>query len=250
MSAPPGRVPRLHSRRERIEYVNVLKSANPAIVKRVPAAPAPAAAAASPGAEKRSRTNTRARLLTAAYTEFCDRGFQATTVEHVCRRAGFTRGAFYSNFSTTEELFLALWDQQADRIIDGARALVELLAVVDDPLETTQSALADLEHVEPRWFLLNTEFMLHVARHPEVAAELGRHRSRLRAELGAVLTTMLHAVHRRLPPDVDIDLFTRMVIAAHEGCQHQSRVAGHELAPGALQRAMLTLLVTACPQID
>jgi hypothetical protein len=37
-----------------------------------------------------------------------------------------------------------------------------------------------------------------------------------------------------------------MVIAAHEGSQHQSLVAGHELAPGQLQLAMLTLLVGAC----
>jgi AcrR family transcriptional regulator len=197
---------------------------------------------------KRSRANTRSRLLAAAYDEFCTRGFQAATVEHICTRAGFTRGAFYSNFSTTDELFLALWDRQADRIIDGARALIEVLPLVDDPIEFTQTALVDLERVEPAWFVLNTEFFLHATRHPAIAAELGRHRRRLRVELGAALDTLLRSTRRSLPPDIDLELFTRMVIAAHEGCQHQSRVPGHELEAGRLQRAMLTLLLTACPQ--
>ena len=36
----------------------------------------------------------------------------ASTVEEVCERAGFTRGAFYSNFTTKEELFAALMERQ------------------------------------------------------------------------------------------------------------------------------------------
>jgi AcrR family transcriptional regulator len=199
---------------------------------------------------KRSRTSTRARLLESAYEVFYEQGFGATTVERICTRAGFTRGAFYSNFTTTDELFLALWDQQADRIVESARLLVELLAEIPDPLDVARDALVELELVEPRWFVLNTEFFLHALRHPDVARELSRHRTRLREELGTVLTVMLHAEGRELPAGTDLDLFTRMIIAAHEGCQHQSLVAGHELEPGALQRAMLTLLVTACPPVE
>lgn len=227
-----------------IGYATVLNWRIAASVNPVPVA----APTASGPTSKRSRANTRTRLLTAAYEEFCARGFQATTVEHICTRAGFTRGAFYSNFSTTDELFLALWDQQADRIIDGARALIEVLPLVDDPMEFTQTALVDIERVEPAWFVLNTEFFLHATRHRAIAAELGRHRERLRIELGAALDALLRSTRRVLPPDVDLDLFTRMVIAAHEGCQHQSRVPGHELPPGHLQRSMLTLLLTSCPQ--
>jgi AcrR family transcriptional regulator len=200
--------------------------------------------------EKRSRTNTRARLLGAARAVFCERGFQATTVEDICTRAGFTRGAFYSNFSSTEELFLALWDEQAGRILDGARALIELVGQLANPLDVTQAALVDLELVESDWFVLNTEFFLHARRHPEIAEELTRHRTRLREELGAVLAVLLDAEGRALPEGVDLDLFTRMVIATHEGCQHQSLVPGHELAPGQLQHAMLKLVITSCSRAD
>jgi hypothetical protein len=72
----------------------------------------------------------------------------------------------------------------------------------------------------------------------------------LRSELGEMLGAFLATEARQLPPGVDLELFTRMFIAAHEGSQHQSLVAGHELAPGQLQHAMLAVLVGACPPVD
>ncbi|MFJ4044323.1 TetR/AcrR family transcriptional regulator [Microbacterium sp. NPDC089987] len=56
----------------------------------------------------RSRENTRARLLHAAAQVFAETGLDGATVEAVCERAGFTRGAFYSNFASKDELFLTL----------------------------------------------------------------------------------------------------------------------------------------------
>ena len=56
----------------------------------------------------RSRENTRARLLDAAAQVFAEVGLDGASVEAVCDRAGFTRGAFYSNFESKDELFLML----------------------------------------------------------------------------------------------------------------------------------------------
>jgi AcrR family transcriptional regulator len=200
--------------------------------------------------EKRSRINTRARLLTAAYDVFFEQGFQATTVEDLCARAGFTRGAFYSNFSSTDELFLALWDQQADRIVEGARSLVALADEMDDPFDLAQAAMVDLELVEPRWFVLNAEFLLYAFRNPEAAAQLQHHRSRLRHELEAVFAVLLRAEDRQLPDGVDLELLTRMLIAAHEGSQLQSLVDDQTLDRGQVQRTLINVLFTACPKLD
>jgi AcrR family transcriptional regulator len=63
-------------------------------------------------AEKRvtkRRAETRQRLLQAALEVFAQEGFGRSTVDQVCARAGYTRGAFYSNFATLDELFLAAW---------------------------------------------------------------------------------------------------------------------------------------------
>jgi AcrR family transcriptional regulator len=51
---------------------------------------------------------TRNDLLDAAARVFVSRGFQGSSVEEISAQAGYTRGAFYSNFKSKEELFVEL----------------------------------------------------------------------------------------------------------------------------------------------
>lgn len=60
------------------------------------------------------RQQTRARLMEAAYEVFTEVGMDAASVEAICERAGFTRGAFYSNFDTKGELFVAIMAEHVD----------------------------------------------------------------------------------------------------------------------------------------
>jgi AcrR family transcriptional regulator len=54
------------------------------------------------------RAQTRERLLEAAERVFLRRGLQGSSVEEIAAEAGFTRGAFYSNFNSKDELFVEL----------------------------------------------------------------------------------------------------------------------------------------------
>jgi AcrR family transcriptional regulator len=54
------------------------------------------------------QAQTREALLDAAARVFVRRGFQGSSVEEITAEAGYTRGAFYSNFSSKEELFVEL----------------------------------------------------------------------------------------------------------------------------------------------
>ncbi|WP_040166334.1 TetR/AcrR family transcriptional regulator [Microbacterium gorillae] len=56
----------------------------------------------------RNRSNTRQRLLEAAAAVFAEIGVGAASVEMITERAGFTRGAFYSNFDSQDDLFFQL----------------------------------------------------------------------------------------------------------------------------------------------
>lgn|SRR5690606_4462194 len=87
----------------------------------------------------RSRENTRARLLEAAAQVFAEVGLEGATVEAVCERAGFTRGAFYSNFESKDELFLALSASVAESRLNAVRERVAALAA--------QGAFADVDPV-------------------------------------------------------------------------------------------------------
>lgn len=57
---------------------------------------------------KEKQAETRRRLLDAAERVFLRRGLQASSVEEITAEAGFTRGAFYSNFASKDELFVEL----------------------------------------------------------------------------------------------------------------------------------------------
>jgi AcrR family transcriptional regulator len=199
--------------------------------------------------DKRSRTNTRAKLLTSARAVFTAQGFGATSVADVCAHAGFTRGAFYSNFASMDELFLVLWDIEADRIVAAVATLGTIAASAPEPLATAVDTLTQLELIEPGWFVLNTEFLLHALRNPAVAADLAHHRRRLREELNRVIGELLAIEGRQLPAGVDAEAFSRMVIAAYEGAQHQTLVEPGDDGARRLARALLHVLTDACPPI-
>jgi AcrR family transcriptional regulator len=57
---------------------------------------------------KEKQAETRTRLLDAAERVFLRRGLQGSSVEEIAAEAGFTRGAFYSNFKSKDELFVEL----------------------------------------------------------------------------------------------------------------------------------------------
>ncbi len=84
-------------------------------------------------APARSRENTRARLVAAAAEVFAESGLDGASVESICERAGFTRGAFYSNFATKEELFFALVQWMSEQRMARVSARIRELEVDDTP---------------------------------------------------------------------------------------------------------------------
>jgi AcrR family transcriptional regulator len=57
---------------------------------------------------KEKQAETRRQLLDAGERVFLRRGFQGSSVEEIAAEAGYTRGAFYSNFDSKDELFVEL----------------------------------------------------------------------------------------------------------------------------------------------
>ena len=64
---------------------------------------------------KEKQAETRERLLDAAERVFLRRGLQGSSVEEISAEAGFTRGAFYSNFKSKDELFVELLQDRVYR---------------------------------------------------------------------------------------------------------------------------------------
>jgi AcrR family transcriptional regulator len=194
-----------------------------------------------------SREETRQRLLDSAYETFCEVGFQAATIEAVCTRAGFTRGAFYSNFTSLDELLLVLWERTVETTAAAIREQVATGEVHDEPLETAMAALVALRAPDRAWFVISTEFLLHSLRNPGLEARVERQRAFFRDELQRGVEALLEAEGRRPPDGIDAETFTQLLIAGHLGCQHLTSTRDTDLS---LARAMLRALVAGCPTVD
>lgn len=118
-----------------------------------------------------SQERTRAALLDAAAELFVEHGYQGASVERIALRAGFTRGAFYSNFASKEELFAALlqdrvyalYAEMAERAIAGEQ--------VDTPRQSGERLAAVQAAPAGQWlFRLWLELLAHAGRDPSFKA--------------------------------------------------------------------------------
>ena len=120
------------------------------------------------------RTATRDRLIEAALGVFAEKGVLAATVEEICETAGFTRGAFYSNFSSKDDLCVAVLDAQAAESLEATRAAI---ASLPDPatlgeltsgelVERTVGVFMTAQRADRVWVLGSSELRLYAARSP------------------------------------------------------------------------------------
>jgi AcrR family transcriptional regulator len=139
---------------------------------------------------KRRREATVERLLDAALQTFAEQGFAAASVEDICSRGGFTRGAFYSSFKTKDELFEALMTREVERDLARVAELLTGLADEPDPLAAAVDRVLGAFRCDRTWALVVTEYTLHAARNPEAAEVLRRHDDQLGSRLADLVDRM------------------------------------------------------------
>ncbi|MEU7140912.1 TetR/AcrR family transcriptional regulator [Nocardia sp. NPDC046473] len=188
----------------------------------------------------RKRRQTRERLLSAALDAFAERGFHASSVEDICERAGMTRGGFYGNFASKEELFLALYEQQTAHLLDAISTPPQ---AKDTAMQEYVPAFLGMIPQDLRWHLVNSEFALHALRDPAAAAVLVEATTRLRARMSSRIDDVLTAAGLRLT--VPTDTVVRWLFAVRNGGLTQAYLEPDLLRPNELpdQLAQLLLVV-------
>ena len=71
------------------------------------------------------RKQTRSTLVEAGVSVFAVKGIDGASIEEICDAAGFTRGAFYSNFSSRDDLVLATIEHRTSHDLDMLDASIE-----------------------------------------------------------------------------------------------------------------------------
>lgn len=177
---------------------------------------------------------TRKSLLDAAARLFSKRGLEGASIDEIAQAAGFTKGAFYANFRSKEELFLVMLDERFSRELER---LDRALAGTQEPHEEARAAAADFIHFagDEDWPRLYFQFAAHAARDEEFRQELAARHQAMRERLADIfkrwkqgfgvapplpleqITAMMFfmadgfLLDRMIEPGLSEELYTRMI---------------------------------------
>ncbi|MBU4213682.1 MAG: TetR/AcrR family transcriptional regulator [Actinobacteria bacterium] len=194
-------------------------------------------------ADTARRAATRERLVEAAYDVFAEVGLHAGTVEQIAERAGFTRGAFYSNFASKEELFLALMERETVTRIAGLTGRLDAMrphlgAALDE--EQLAELLLDVlcwAMSDRRWAIIMEDFRLMALRDRELAADFVQMRDEMVSSVRRIIERALDGTGRVFT--IDPDLAIRLLISTYLDSVRDDVLAG--VADGETRTVRLTI---------
>ncbi|MBJ8345446.1 TetR/AcrR family transcriptional regulator [Antrihabitans sp. YC2-6] len=161
------------------------------------------------------RAETRQRLLGAAFDVFAADGFGRSTVEQICERAGYTRGAFYSNFDTLDDLFLAMWEDRSAEMLAGVDSALD--AGSDADVRTVRDVVARVLQAVPiddNWYRISAEFTAHALRNPPLRHMVAARESAIVSTLTPMVEALLLRAGRTVP---DPAALGQALVAVHDG---------------------------------
>jgi AcrR family transcriptional regulator len=176
-------------------------------------------AVTTPKRVTKRRGETRQRLLEAALLVFAEQGFGRSTVEQVCERAGYTRGAFYSNFASLDDLFLAMWEQRSTEMVDGLRQALKGMdtSKVKD-VRGVVELVTPAVPVDDTWFRITAEFTAHALRNPGLRRVMTAREEAISGAITPVVAELLAKIGRETPDQVAMG---QALVAVHDGTAAQ-----------------------------
>jgi AcrR family transcriptional regulator len=157
----------------------------------------------SPSSRRLTREETQARtredLMNAARDLVAARGIAGASVRDIADAAGYTQGAFYSNFARKEDILLELLR------LHMADSLAELEAVLARARREPQQAQALFEAwlraapPQSDWNIIELELQLHASRNAEFARGCDALYAAKRQALGRIVAGVFE-LFGRVPP--------------------------------------------------
>lgn len=170
-----------------------------------------AAGAARPKWRRRAEERPD-EILDAALDEFNERGFEATRVEDIARRAAISKAGIYLYFDSKEDILRALIEREIAPIARMARKLAE--EGVGDPATTLGAIIAGVNAVisNPRIFAVPRIVLSVSGRFPEIGDYYRRHV--VEEALGAMELLHRAGVERGIFRECDSQLVARAAIGS------------------------------------
>ncbi len=185
-----------------------------------------------------SRERTRTLLLDAARQCVSEKGYEGTSIADIADRAGFSKGAFFSNFETKEDAFLEVLRAEKARDIAALKHILQ----TPDPAVLAQVLDAYIDSLELNrdCAILDVEMQLYASRHPVFRDRYESLSGEMRTALGQFIGKLFehHGKYGPMPEPELAELF----LSLFQGLMVR-RVAD----PGGHLRRVLQALVLAAP---
>jgi AcrR family transcriptional regulator len=159
-----------------------------------------------------SRAQTRDRLLDAAYQILVNNGIEEASIEDIAEAAGFSRGAFYSNFESKDELLCALLAREKAGMQEELQDLVYQTASPAEMIEKVRDYYVDLGANSQRCtFMLASR--LYGLRHPTIQPEMNAMMCQDQEKIVQLIQAVYKAAGMEPPCSPDIIAFGLIAVA-------------------------------------
>jgi AcrR family transcriptional regulator len=142
------------------------------------------------------RSETRRKVLDAAFAVFAQRGIAASSLTEVAAAAGLTKGAVYSNFDSKDDLVLALMEEHAAARIDASFAE---FGEPGDTITAIGSVLVNAMRTDAAWHRLLAEYFAMAHHDPRRQDALRQRRREIRDTIARALQTVAAELDFDLP---------------------------------------------------
>jgi AcrR family transcriptional regulator len=187
---------------------------------------------------KETQAHTRACLMQSAAKVFARRGLQQASIDEVAEDAGYTKGAFYANFKSKEELFLAMLDERFTQRIEGIESVIAGEGSTAEKARRAGDNFAQVLSADREWERLFFEFSAYAARDDDFREELVTRYRTMRDRMAAALET--HSDELGKEATLPFDQVALMVSVMANGFALEKLLEG-EAVPDELYGTMLTV---------
>jgi AcrR family transcriptional regulator len=191
-----------------------------------------------------SQARTKSLLIEAARDEIVKKGFALASVRDIADAAGFSQGAFYSNFPDKEAILLEL----VQRHQSEERAKID--AALSHAHDDAAKAMAGIEkwaaavNSDPGFAVLAIELQLQALRSPSFAQGYNELNRKHRRALGALVARLFELFGKKPPAD-PVEIATAFT-ALGRGMALMSK-AGEASRTGRIIVTFLKALIESAP---
>lgn len=160
------------------------------------------------------RAEVRERLLAAGADVFAESGVHGARLDDVAARAGFSKGAVYSNFSSKQDLVAQVMQRSTNMVLASLQEVVRVDIAATDIADVVRAAFGG--HDQARQFALLCEFRAYATRTPEAMPEFVRQRRELHDGV-LDLVRLWFGAHPEVAPAMPQEDFAILLVGANVG---------------------------------